>query len=178
MTRLSKKFYYQVFFEANLNNMKKTWEGINTLINPNKKNSKTVSALKPSNSNTVTQNPSAVADILNGFFSSVGQKLADNILQTRLSSSRHFSGYFGDQFYPNSFFFNPVTPPKIESEILLTPLNKAYGLYSCAIRILKAVNHILSATLAEIMNMSVQSRVYPSKLKHAKVTGDRTEPGN
>ena len=41
----------------------------------------------------------------------------------------------------------------------------------------------MSATLAEIMNMSVQTGVYPSKLKHAKVspvykTGDRTEPGN
>ena len=41
----------------------------------------------------------------------------------------------------------------------------------------------MSATLAEIMNMSVQTGVYPSKLKHAKVspvykTGDRTEAGN
>ena len=76
------------------------------------------------------------------------------------------------------FFFDPVTP----SEILLT-LNNAYGLYSCAIRILKGANHIVSATLAEIMNMSVQTGVYPSKLKHAKAipvfkTGDRTEPGN
>ena len=41
----------------------------------------------------------------------------------------------------------------------------------------------MSATLAEIMNTSVQTGVDPSKLKHAKVipvykTGDRTEPGN
>ena len=41
----------------------------------------------------------------------------------------------------------------------------------------------MSATLAEIMNMSVRTGVYPSKLKHAKVipvykTGERTEPGN
>ena len=41
----------------------------------------------------------------------------------------------------------------------------------------------MSTTLAEIMNMSVQTGVYPSKLKHAKVipvykTGDRTESGN
>ena len=90
---------------------------------------------------------------------------------------------FGDQVYPNSFFLDPVTPSEIESEILLTPLNKVYGLYSCPILILKGANHFVSATLAEIMNMSVQTGVYPSKLKHAKVspvykTGDRTEPGN
>ena len=66
---------------------------------------------------------------------------------------------------------------------MLTPLNKAYGLYSCPIRILKGAKHIISATLVEVINMSVQSGVYPSKLKHAKVipvykTGDETEPGN
>ena len=181
LTRLSKKLYHQAFFEANLNKMKKTWEGINTLIDPNKTNSKTVSALKRSNNNTVTQNPSEVTDILNRLFSSVGQTLADNIP----SSNRHLSDYFGDQVYPNSFFFDPVTPSEIESEILnkSTLLNKAYGLYSCSTRILKGANHIVSATLSEIMNMSVQTGVYPFKLKRAKVvpfykTGDRTEPGN
>ena len=115
LTRLSKKLYHQAFFEANLNKMKKTWEGINTLIDPNKTNSKTVSALKRSNNNTVTQNPSEVTDILNRFFSSVGQTLADNIP----SSNRHLSDYFGDQVYPNSFFFDPVTPSEIESENII-----------------------------------------------------------
>ena len=52
---------------------------------------------------------------------------------------------------------------------MLTPLNKAYGLYSCSICILEGAKHIISDTLAEIINMSVQSGVYPSKLKHAKV---------
>lgn len=84
---------------------------------------------------------------------------------------------FGNEACPNSFFFDPVTSPEIEFEI-----NKAYGLYS-SICILKGVKHIISDTLAEIINMSVQSGVYPSKLKHAKVipvykTGDETEPGN
>ena len=138
-----------------------------------------MSAFKRSNSHTVTQNPSEVTDILNRFFSSVGQTLADNIP----SSNRHLSDYFGDQVYPNSFFFDPVTPSEIESEILLTPLNRTYGLYSGPIRILKGANHVVSATLAEIMNMSVQTGVYPAKLKHAKVipvckTGNRTELGN
>ena len=121
-----------------------------------------MSALKRSNNKTVTQNPSEVTDILNRLFSCVGhQKLANNIP----SSSRHFSDYFGDQVYPNSFFFDPVTSSEIESEILLTPLNKlkVYGLYSCPIRILKRSNHIVSATLAETMNMSVQTGFYPSK---------------
>ena len=57
------------------------------------------------------------------------------------------------------------------------------GLYSCPIRILKGAKHILSDILATIINLSVQTGDYPSKLKHAKIipvfkTGDETEPGN
>ena len=83
-----------------------------------------MSALKRPNNQGVTQNPSEVSDILNRFFSSVGRKLAYNVP----SSSRHFSNYFGDHVYPNSFFFDPVTAPsEVESEILSTPPKKAYG---------------------------------------------------
>ena len=80
-----------------------------------------MSAFERPNNQGVTQNPSEVSDILNRFFSSVGRKLADNVP----SSSRHFSDYFADQVYPNSFFFYPVTPSEVESEILSTPPNKA-----------------------------------------------------
>ena len=108
----------------------------------------------------------------------LGRGRADNLP----SSSRHLSDYFWDQAYPNSFFFDPVTPSEVESEILSTPPNKAYGLYFRPTCILKGANFVVSATLADMMNMSVQIGVYPSKLKHAKVipvykTGDEAEPG-
>ena len=90
-----------------------------------------MSALKRTNNQGLTQNSSELRDILNGHFTSVGKKLADDVP----SSSQHFSDYFSDQVYPNSFFFDPVTSSEIESELLSTPLNKAYGLYSCSIRI-------------------------------------------
>ena len=32
LVRLSKKLHYHAYFEENLNNMKKTWEGINNLV--------------------------------------------------------------------------------------------------------------------------------------------------
>ena len=32
LTRISKKVYYHEFFNNNLNNLKKTWEGINGLL--------------------------------------------------------------------------------------------------------------------------------------------------
>ena len=70
----------------------------------------------------------------------------------------------------NSFFFEPVTSMELETEILLLPTNKAHGLYSCPVRVLKSFSSVLSLPLAQIMNNSVLTGQYPSKLKHAKVT--------
>ena len=60
---------------------------------------------------------------------------------------------------------------------------KAYGLYSCPIRILKYIKHQISWPLSEIMNISIEKGVFPSKFKHAKVIpifkdDDETDPGN
>ena len=35
VTRISKKLYYDEFFNNNLNNLKQTWEGINRLLHDN-----------------------------------------------------------------------------------------------------------------------------------------------
>jgi hypothetical protein len=64
------------------------------------------------------------------------------------------------------------------------PINKAHGLYnSCPTRILKCAKEILSKPLEEILNLSILSGIYASKLKHAKIipifkSDDETEPGN
>ena len=48
--------------------MKKTWEGINQLIGPKKKNSKLLTALKRPNNKSLTQNPYELTDILNRYY--------------------------------------------------------------------------------------------------------------
>ena len=55
--------------------------------------------------------------------------------------------------------------------------------HSCPIRVLKCAKSILASSLAELINVSVQSGKYPSKLKHAKVIpvykgDDETDPNN
>ena len=45
LTRARKKVYFHNYFQENLNNMKKTWEGVNNLIN-RKKHKKNVSTFK------------------------------------------------------------------------------------------------------------------------------------
>lgn len=119
-----------------------------------------------------------ITNIFNKHFSSVGHRLASNLPL----SNRHFSEYLRGN-YEKSFFFDPVSPTEIEREILSIPLNKAHGLYSCLNRMLRSARYILSNPLAKLMNLSVTSGKYPSKLKHAKVSpvykdDDETDPAN
>ena len=86
--------------------------------------------------------------------------------------------------HSRSFFCKPVTVFEIENKISLpSPNNKTYGLYSCPIRALKCAKSIVSLPLAEIINMSILTGIYSSKLKLSKVIPifkcyDETDPSN
>ena len=64
--------------------MKKTWAGINEVTNRNKLKSKPITALRRLNCNEITHNPIEFPNVLNDFFSSVGQNLA-----AKVSNSNH-----------------------------------------------------------------------------------------
>ena len=144
-----------------MTNVRKTWIGINHLIGRNIRRCKPIVALP---------------NVLNEFFSSVGQTLAASV-------PPHFSHYLPAINSSSSFFFEPVTSMELETEIPLLPANKSHGLYSCPVRVLKSSSSVFSRPLAHIMNNSVLTGQYPSKLKHAKVVpifmgGDETDPSN
>ena len=160
--------------------MKKTWEGINTLINKHRK-TKPVSSLQLPDNWSTTQNQSEIANALNHHFASVGPKLANSIPL----STREFKDYLGNSNYSNSFFFDAITSTEIEMEILSTPSsNKPYRLYSCPVCLLKSARQAISHTLAELMNMSISTGIYPNKLNHANIrtqiykVDDETDPNN
>ena len=46
LTRISKQQYYTKFFNDNLTNMKKTWEGINSILARKSNNSRPISSIK------------------------------------------------------------------------------------------------------------------------------------
>ena len=179
LSRLSKQLYYQNFFENNITNMKKTWEGINSLMNRKKKRGDVITALKRPGGEHISQNPKDFPDILNTYFATVGSKLASGMP----NAQSHFSSYLPNVTNSQSFFFDPVSPSEIQLEILLIPPNKAHGIYSCPPRLLKCASNILSVPLCKLINMSIINGVYPSKLKHAKVipifkSEDKIDPSN
>ena len=57
----------------------------------------------------------------------------------------------------------------MELEILCLPINKSHGLYSCPTQLLKYSSNVISSILAEIINFSISTGMYPTKLKMAKI---------
>ena len=79
LIRHSKKLYYHTYFTQYMNDMKKTWTGINEIMSRNKRKSKPIVGLKRLNENGVSHNVAELPNVLNDFFSTVGQKLASNV---------------------------------------------------------------------------------------------------
>ena len=91
LSRLSKKLYYHDYFMTNSNDIKRTWEGINILINRKRKNDSSITALKRPGNGGLSHHTSdhELPNILNNHFASVGPDLAAKIPQ----SQTHFSSY-------------------------------------------------------------------------------------
>ena len=69
----------------------------------------------------------------------------------------------------NTFYFDPIVPQEVESEIITLPESKAYGLYSSPAKLLKLARSFISLPPAEIFNQSILTGIYPAKFKLAKV---------
>ena len=165
LTRISRKQYYHKYFNDNLFNMRKTWEGINSLLNRKKKHTKTIETLKNPGS-TYTIDKSKISNILNEHFTSVGANLAKELQKPE----KHFSEFLDLNKSPvSSFFFSPITPSEVKLEILSMPSNKSYGFYSCPTFLLKIACENIRDVIATIYNKSFGLGLYPSKLKMAKV---------
>jgi len=71
LSRLGKKLYYSAYFSDNITNVRKTWAGINSLINSHGRCSNSITSLKYPNGE-LTHNPFEIPNILNNYFTSVG----------------------------------------------------------------------------------------------------------
>ena len=147
--------------------MKKTWEGINNVLARKLNSTKPITSIKVlTESDSVTCDQRTIANVLNDHFASVGPKLANKLPTVQ----RNYFDFMNRTNSPvSSFAFNLVTPGEVELEILRVPNDKSHGLYSCPTQLLKYSSNVVSSILAEMINLSILSRTYPTKLKMAKI---------
>ena len=117
LTRLSKKNYFERYFEENFNNSKETWRGINDIISKKaKSDKKPIHHLVIINSNSETiYNPKEINNSLNTFFATVGHKLASCI---PYSSPDHDFSTLLDPPVQSSFCFDPFVPAEVAVGII------------------------------------------------------------
>ena len=167
LTGISKQQYYFAFFDANLTDMKRTWQGINNIIGWKLTNAKPINLIKNSKvGNTVNSDPIAISNIFTRHFASVAPKLAKKLPPVH---PPYFDFVRQTKSPDSSFVYNPVTPEEVKLEIACIPNNKSHGLYSCPSQLLKCSTNVVSWVLAKIINPSILKGVYPSKLKMTKI---------
>ena len=162
LIRQSKKNYYQKYFSENSQNIKKTWEGIKTIISISKIKSMVPDSLNINNK--INNDPTDIANCFNEYFTTIGSKLQSKIIST----NKLFSQYLKNT-NPNSFFINPTTANEISNLISSLNENKANGPFSIPSKIFKLIKNNVSEPLCEIINLSFSTGIYPDNLKIAKI---------
>ena len=160
----------------NSQNIKKTWTGIKNIINIKASNKGQPTSILINDE--LETDPTKIADGFNNYFSTVAEKLQQNIF-----FNENFTKYLNAPLDHN-FLFRSVDDTNIILIIDSLQNNKATGPHSIPTVILKLIKQNISFPLKEIINMSFATGIYPDKLKIAKVIpvfknkGDNLELSN
>ena len=160
----AKKEYYKTFFQDNLNNIKKTWQGIKEIVNLNNKKQVQISQLnyggKQLNSNK------DMANAFNDFFTNVGTNLDNEIPQANIKKDS--TTYLRSRI-DIDFEILPTTPQEINDLITSLDTSKSSGPCPISTKFLKLIATETSTILSEICNNSFREGIFPDLNKIAKV---------
>ena len=160
--RKSKKSYYNEFFKTNTNNIKKTWEGIRSIININKVKLPSISQIKVKDK--IIDNPKKVVEAFNNFFVNVGPNTEKNIpINPKIKPE--FCLKNRNQL---NFLIAHISNEEV-LDIINKLENKSTGPQSIPIKLLKLIPDLILIPLCTIINQSFITGKYPDALKISKV---------
>ena len=160
---LSKKKYFETYFQKSANDMKSTWKGIKQIISTKFKDFLTPTKIILEDGETLTD-ANDIANSFNVFFANVGSKMSSQVPPTATSPLT-----FLKSSPANSFYLYPCSSNEIEIIINGLSLNKATGPFSIPTGILKVVSGITAKSLETLCNLSFSTGTVPDSLKIAKV---------
>ena len=161
LLKISKNLHYKGFFNINQNDPKKSWEGINEVINKKKKSQSKIILSKGVNK---LSDPDSVSNEFNAFFSTVAKKI-----QEKIPRVDNFAKYVNRLQTSNSFFFTPVTKSEVLKTIKSCDHSKSTGEYSIPKQLFQYVPDTLAEILEILINMTFETGIFPSALKTVKV---------
>ena len=155
--RKAKCIHYAHLFDLYRTNMRKTWETIKQLLNTNYKQFEFPSTFKINGVNISDKNE--IAQQVNNFFVNIGSKLAETISDKHQTKDRCVS----------TLNFVPVTCDEVISVIHKFAPKKSAGHDLISTNLLKEISPLIAEPLSLIINQSLSTGIFPSKLKIAKV---------
>ena len=162
LIRLAKLDFYQREFNKFTGDIRKTWKTINTILNRNKRANNFPSHII-SNNKKIT-NKQEIVDVLNRYFCSIGQELADKIPE----GSRSYS-YYLKKHINSIFSFSMVDTKTVEKMLKDFKPKTSKGLDGISMKMIKHVGDHIVGPITLLINQSLMTNVFPSKLKIAKI---------
>ena len=172
--KTGKSEYYKHQIIDNSNNPKAVWKTINQIMS-RKTTDHTISEIVI-NDKTITD-PKLVSQTMNTHFATVGPKLADNLQDP----DKAYDSYIKSS--DSSFYFTPIKPNTVLKLLTSLSTNKATGPDSISCRLAKEAAPFIADSLCLIFNRSINSGIFPSEWKIAKVFPvykgeERSNPNN
>ena len=160
--RTAAKKYYHDKLALFRNDSKRSWNLINSVLNPGKKRNNNVTLNV--DGVEVTEG-SGVADCFNNYFVNVGSNVASSI-QTSVEGNplEFMKGTFC-----HSFYFFITTPNEIKETILSLNNKKCNTIDKIPIQVLKAISSVISVPLSKIINKCFAQGQFPDVFKISKI---------
>ena len=154
----SKKEHYSSYFEEHSNNIRKTWEGIKSIINVKNTVKPAISQLNI-NGNIIDDSKDIV-DSVNNFFVNVGPETENNVPKTE-----HISP---EKFLKNrnqvNFIIAHISNEDVLDIIRSLP-NKYTGPFSIPLKLLQVVADVIVIPLSHIINVSFLTGIFPDVMR-------------
>lgn len=165
--------------QKSLNNPKRLWKTIKNICHIPQQRTQSSELLKIPN----TSEPISSLNICNDHFATVGQKLADKILDDLNTDEDSLSIQTKMKSTRDSFYVQPTDPTEINAFIMQLQENKAPGIDGIDNKLLKQIKDLILAPLTSIFNKSLSDGEFPDSWKTACVSpihknGDKYSPDN
>jgi len=160
--RAAKKMYITSKLQQNAGNPKKTWDTLNEILGK-RKNKESIECVNVGGN--LFTDPCEIASQFNTFFTSIGQKISNNIPAVY----KNFEDYMDyGRPIPDLLLVNTT------SEHIKKIIKNFKPKYSCDVdgvstKMVKYVGAELAIPLSHIFNLSIENGYFPSKLKSCRV---------
>ena len=163
LIRTAKIEYYNNKFSKFKNDMKNTWATIKEIICKSNRKRKTPEYYIIENEKVTNEN--IIVQEFNKFFANVGPKQAQEIISP---ANKHFTDFLKNPLH-NKFQFDQVTHNTVSKIIDSLKPKTSTGYDGLSGKILKKIKVPLIEPLTFLINQSLNSGIFPDKLKIAKI---------